>query len=567
MLQPETFDSINPQQGATAVEAKEGVTAELVVQEAIPAASDKPAAVPELATPPDSSPKGKCACPDIGTIWFVLTFLVVCVVAALSNVGVLYVMIGWRSMIALAGYLIMQVGLWHAENKWDEEGSAAYIAAAGEEVLKAAGIDVNEADPEELEKVEFGDVTIPEDKMKEAFPVPWGFLVGWWVWGISYIFPISGGGASDIDPTAYGIVACGVCFIISFIASVPMADAVMNRNDKKKKILSLCFLLGWIVLGIMSGLDVTKQLDNENNNYDTGVSWSLCMLGPFTVILSQKILFESRKMGTLWEASGKPNFHPIVYNMGGPLFVWGWFFFWVGVSARPGPFFAADIYISMGAPYWVPLFLNWRTLLSFLGGCAMVPVVRFLDYSHDEDGPWLGENDETPKAVFGKWWLGTDGTYFGVFLESPWPFVLAWTTFGFSSFLTWDNEFDVGWQAILIMVNCVAQGVDAGILIQANLYAGNKPGKTKFSLPFVILFVLLAVNIGSHWEWRALTLSFPGMVLIVLGQKTVFGARKRGDYTMETGKANPYPTVFVYGWGEVFFMMGWILICWGMAMP
>ena len=61
----------------------------------------------------------------------------------------------------------------------------------------------------------------------------------------------------------------------------------------------------------------------------------------------------------------------------------------------------------------------------------MVPVVRFLDYSHDEDGPWCGENNEG--KVFSKWWLGTDGTYFGLFLESPWPFVMAWTCFGISS--------------------------------------------------------------------------------------------------------------------------------------
>ena len=44
----------------------------------------------------------------------------------------------------------------------------------------------------------------------------------------------------------------------------------------------------------------------------------------------------------------------------------------------------------------------------------MVPVVRFLDYSHDEDGPWCGENDKG--LVFTKWWFGTDGTYFGLFL-------------------------------------------------------------------------------------------------------------------------------------------------------
>ena len=105
-------------------------------------------------------------------------------------------------------------------------------------------------------------------------------------------------------------------------------------------------------------------------------------------------------------------------------------------------------------------------------------------------------------------------------------------------------------------------------MIQANLYAGNMEGKNKFSKPFVLLFLLLAINIGSKWGWIALALSLPGTILIILGQKTVFGARRRGDYTMQNaGKANPYNKVYVYSWGEVFFMIGWILICWGASMP
>jgi len=105
-------------------------------------------------------------------------------------------------------------------------------------------------------------------------------------------------------------------------------------------------------------------------------------------------------------------------------------------------------------------------------------------------------------------------------------------------------------------------------LIQQNLYAGNAKGKAMFSLPFVALFLALAINIGSRWDWRALIFSLPGAILIIMGQKTVFGARKRGDYTMQNdGKANPYNQVFVYSWGEVFFMMGWILICWGASFP
>ena len=98
----------------------------------------------------------------------------------------------------------------------------------------------------------------------------------------------------------------------------------------------MMFLIGWICLGVTSALDVAAQLEGGSGPKDRGLVWTLCLLGPFTVILSQKILFESRKMGTLWEESGKPNFHPIVYNMGGPLFVWGWFCLLLGTSGVSG---------------------------------------------------------------------------------------------------------------------------------------------------------------------------------------------------------------------------------------
>ena len=269
-------------------------------------------------------------------------------------------------------------------------GSKAYLEAASA-AGKVEGAGKGKA-PEDLDLINFGDsVVIPDDKKKEAFPVPWGFLVGWWLWGISYIFPLDG--SYNVSPTPYGIVALVVCVGVSFVASVPMSDAVMNRIPKKKKILSLAFLLGWILLGIMSSLDVMQQINagDDDDTKDIGLAWTLCLLGPFTVILSQKILFESRKMGTLWEGSGKPNFHPIVYNMGGPLFVWGWFFFFMGSCGMPAAIDQDTTKLSEAGHPVVPLFLNWRTLLAFAGGCAMVPVVRFLDYSHDEDGPWCGE--------------------------------------------------------------------------------------------------------------------------------------------------------------------------------
>jgi len=498
-------------------------------------------------------------------VWLFVLLGVFAAVAGTSGANTIYLLIGARSMTALAGYLVMQIGLWRAERRWDEDGSAAWLEA----VSGVGGKDVKSQTPEELEaKYSGGVATIPEDKLKAAFPTPWGFLVGWWLWGISYLFPLDG--STNVSPTVPGVVACVICFFVSYVASLPMADSVMHRLLKKKTILSVMFLLGWIALGVASSLDATAQVAKSEP-----FVWILCMLGPVTIVLSQKILFGARKMGTLWEASGAPNFHPVVYNMGGPLFVFGWFLLFLGTSGLPGVASMDNIYAiddsyaissnAVAAPY-IPLFLNARTLLSFVFGCGMVPIVRFLDYAHDEDGKWLGENPDG--KVFEKWWLGTDGTYFGVFLESPWPFVLFWTGYGLSAFLTFDNGWAGGWREIVLLVNCLLQGVDAGILIQQNLYAGNIAGKMKFSIPFVLLFLALAINIGSRWNWLALAFALPGAMLIVLGQKTVFGDRKRGDYTMQNGgKANPYDKVLVYSWGEVFFMIGWILICWGQAMP
>ena len=69
----------------------------------------------------------------------------------------------------------MQIGLWKAENHWDEMGSKAYLEAAAKKVdAKASG----SLAPEELDAIDFGDnVIIPDDKKKDAFPIPWGFLV------------------------------------------------------------------------------------------------------------------------------------------------------------------------------------------------------------------------------------------------------------------------------------------------------------------------------------------------------------------------------------------------------
>jgi hypothetical protein len=207
--------------------------------------------------------------------------------------------------------------------------------------------------------------------------------------------------------------------------------------------------------------------------------------------------------------------------MGGPLFVFGWFLYWIGLCANK----TEGKWDGTG----LPLYFDLKTALAFLSGCGMVPVVMALDYAHDEGAEYVG--------------YGTDGRFFGRFLESPTPFLLAWVGFGASAL--------VGAQVITVkmwslLANCVLQGVDAGIFIQKALYEGDMKRKNMWSVPFVALFMGLAANIGWGGGTK-LALALPGAMLIILGQKTVFGDRKRGDYFMQTGKTNPNPIVYSYG--------------------
>jgi hypothetical protein len=104
----------------------------------------------------------------------------------------------------------------------------------------------------------------------------------------------------------------------------------------------------------------------------------------------------------------------------------------------------------------------------------------------------------------------------------------------------------------------------AGVLIQTALYKGDLATKNFWSVPFVLLFLALAVELGYPGGIR-LGLSLPGAILIIAGQKTVFGDRKRGDYWMDTQLVNPNP--IVYSYGEPLFMTGWILMALVMSIP
>jgi len=414
---------------------------------------------------------------------------------------------GPRALLSLGGIVTLVTGVWHVDRTWDEKGSKAYARV--------------KKDSKPGEKI-----VIPEKDLDAAFPFPWAFLLGWAMFAASYLFPVDG--STKIETSTPVLAAVMISLLLGIVASVPMGDAVRNRKDKKKAFLGMSFLILWILLTIVSGMLNGK------------VAMICCPIGMISIITSMKILWKNRKMGDTWEQEGRPNPNPVVYNLGGPLFVTGWFLFWIGMASTD----------QANGLSGLPIYITFRSALAFMSGCGMVPIVMMLDYAHDEGAEYVG--------------FGTDGRYWGRFLETPIPFILAWTGLGVSALLPYDFETTTMRQWI-ILANCVLQGIDAGVLIQTALYEGDMARKNKWSLPFVILFLALAINVGIHGG-VALALGLSGAILIIAGQKTVFGDRKRGDYFMQNnGRNNPNP--IVYSFGEPLFMTGWILMAWAVSLP
>jgi len=421
----------------------------------------------------------------------------------------IFIEFGPRSILSIIGAFTIIGGVWYIDRTWDEKGSKAYERAK----VKSKG----------------GKVIIPQEEKEAAFPMPIVFILGWIIFAVAYLFPTNGG--YEISLSIPVIIAIIFSLILSFVASIPMGDAVMNRKGDKKKKLGMAFMLSWI------GLTVATGFPSELGT----LTYIFCGLGVMCIIAAMRTLWKFRKMGDTWEEEGHPNPNPVVYNPGGFLFVLGWFLFWVGMNAT-----------NQGTlENGIPFYFNLRTALAFLAGVGMVPIVMMIDYAHDEGAEYVG--------------FGTDGRFFGRFFESPIPFFTMWTIFGVSSFLAIDNSFlslDVrNW---LFLANCLAQAVMAGLFIQTALYKGNFPLKSKLSMGFVMLFLLLALNIG--WEGGiARYLAFAGAACAIMGQKTIFGDRKRGDYWMKHNEVNPNP--IVYSVGQLFFTLGWILLSIAIAIP
>lgn len=411
--------------------------------------------------------------------------------------------IGFRALLAVLGIVMLIAGVWHVDRAWDEDGSRAF------ERFK----DQNDATT----------ATSLESALDAALRPPVLFVVGWILFGASYLFPRGGG--TSLDFTAGSLVAVVSALALAVVGSVPMADAVRNRKARNKMALSALFAMFWLLLSIFTSIEDDAP----------GAVWAFAIAGMLSIIMAMMMLWKYRKMGTSWEEDGVPNPNPVVYNLGGPMFVFGWFLFWVAaVSTKESG--AGD----------VVLHLDWRTAVTFASGLAIVPAVFLVDHAHDEGAEFVG--------------FGTDGSVHGRLLETPIPFIGFWVVFGFASFL---SPTDSATGPIILAALAITMGLFVGLWVQKAIYLAQQDALMQRVMGFAILFVAIAATIGwagGPHRWLVIA----GTVSIIAAQMILMGDRTRGRIWMQTSEPNPHPVVYSYG--VLLFPIGWILVSWAASL-
>jgi MFS family permease len=267
-------------------------------------------------------------------------------------------------------------------------------------------------------------------------------------------------------------------------------------------------------------------------------------------------MFRTRKMGRSFEVEGTPNQSAVVYNFGGPLLVFGWFWFWIGlnvISATPDA-------------WYLPVYLTTRTTLAFVGAILVIVSLWMAGFALDESDQ--GTANGLSEESYG---LGVaPGIFFGKVSEIIIPVTAAWAVFGVAAFL----PFFAGFWPVFLFLAFVVQGVILSFVHQMAVRSGVTAAQPEFLtkwnrysyLGFTLLVLLMFASGTLLLTWNSMVRTISavlGVVLFCVGQHLIQHDRKRGWHWMETSQVNPNPVV--YSHGIPIFSLGVMLLAYAMT--
>ena len=511
---------------------------------------------------------------------------------------------GVREILSLTGILITTIAYWCAGRKWDDEGLAAYETAVDEctggdyqnveeaststpkkFVTNADGsrdaISVNTEDYRERNDPT-STLVVPMEHLNKAMSKHYGMIIGIMIWTLSFLF-VPG------RPIAIyaGWNICFVLFlpIIAALIAFPMRRATIDRNlELNKKALSLLLVLStWLVI---SGI-ADRQTDapwyfcvggGASTNIVIGavvggrIRYSSITFSPFhflapfvalLLFLSHHIMRRSRKMGITWEVQGRPATDVSPHHLGALCLLYGFFLIWVGTNAVQ---YEEGLVVGV----YVPLYLNYRSWFVFISGLfIIVPANLALDFAFDNgsqpvdhlvDG-WLYKLDgSTFKEISSNFPYFSQGI--GAVVETPWLLIGGWIFFGICAFMPFGNGFTM--QKLMASIVASLIGLVYALQVLPAYWRADLPAYKRWNYVYYSGMVILFTSIGLDGS-APLISSMVGVFFILLGQYFEMLEKKRGKFWIQQGQTNPREVAFSYG--NPIHVLGWIILCMGMAIP
>jgi hypothetical protein len=257
-------------------------------------------------------------------------------------------------------------------------------------------------------------------------------------------------------------------------------------------------------------------------------------------------------MGRSFEVDGRPSESAVVYSFGGPLLVFGWFWFWMGLN------------VASASPdaWYLPVYLTSRSTLSFVGAILVVVSLWMAGFALDEseEGTANGLSENSYGLGLRRNFSESVGDYHtvtirGLSLASA--FALFCRSGPFSSFLAF-----IGQGVILSFVHQKA--------VRSGVPSGRPECLTKWNrisyIGFAVLVLLMFASGTLLLTWLSMVraiVAVLGVLLFCGGQHLIQHDRKRGWHWMETSQVNPNPVM--YSHGIPIFSLGVLLLAYAMT--
>jgi hypothetical protein len=162
------------------------------------------------------------------------------------------ILLGARALTSLAGILLISIGNWRNDRKWDELGSQATSTAVSSDDYRgmegeAEGDTVGHTEAAAAGSKFPTSARISATKeLQSAYSISVTSILGWIFLAVSHVFPRNDWYGLDID--LFVILSIVVVIMIGFIQTVAVRISVLNRQMRSQRIFYIITLgLGFLV--------------------------------------------------------------------------------------------------------------------------------------------------------------------------------------------------------------------------------------------------------------------------------------------------------------------------------